>query len=140
VVDLDQINAGVALAIAIAFNSVGLAGLYYGLKADNAKQAADTEKSIAKLGSDFAIAMLTERTERVATQATVKVDIEKLITLLEADVKEVTHRVTVLESGQDEWTKALRQRTHDLANEFQKLVLEIDRLKRPKAYAEAEQP
>lgn len=119
-----------------AVNLIAIVAQFYGLKADNRETAANAEKAIAKLSSEFTLALLTERSERVNSQATVKSDIEKLITVIEADVKEIEHRVTTIESGQSEWTKALRERTHELANKMQDLVLEIDRLKRPTIYGE----
>lgn len=50
-------------------------------------------------------------------------------TILEGDVRELQARVQRLESGQDEWTKTLRQRTHDLGNELQTMRLELELLK-----------
>lgn len=50
-------------------------------------------------------------------------------TLLEGDVRELQARVARLESGQDEWTKTLRQRTHDLANDVQALRLTVELMK-----------
>ena len=56
-------------------------------------------------------------------------DIKLLLnTLTEGDIRELRNRLTKLESGQDEWTRALRQRTHDLADGMQTMVLKIDRL------------
>lgn len=92
---------------------LALCGAYYGLKADN-----------RELAAQLAISMLTERGERAAGQAQLKAD---FITLS----GDVTHRLSTLENGQDEWTKALRQRTHDLASDVQKLTLDVDRLRRP---------
>jgi signal transduction histidine kinase len=50
-------------------------------------------------------------------------------TLLEGDVRGLQARVGRLEAGQDEWTKALRQRTHDLATEVNALRLALEVLK-----------
>jgi hypothetical protein len=50
-------------------------------------------------------------------------------TILEGDVRELQTRVSRLESGQDEWTKTLRQRTHDLAGEVNALRLAVELLK-----------
>jgi hypothetical protein len=100
---------------------LALAGAYYGLKADN-----------AKLASDLSLAMLAEKGARESSVTTVRHDLTSMLTKIEGYVMDLTHRVTTLESGQDEWTKALRQRTHELANDLQTLVLKVDRLERPR--------
>lgn len=51
-------------------------------------------------------------------------------TILQGDVRELRGRIERLESGQDEWTKELRQRTHDLGGKVDKLGFEIEMLKR----------
>lgn len=99
---------------------VGLVGAYYGLKADN-----------AKLASTMEVAMLREREARLSSQATDKAELIAIISKLEGYVHDLTHRVSTLESGQDEWTKSLRSRTHELADAMQVLVLRVDRLERP---------
>lgn len=58
----------------------------------------------------------------------------KLNTFKEGDLRDVMSRLARLETGADEWTKALRERTHDHANQLNALTLEIDRLKRPINY------
>lgn len=101
---------------------LALSKAYHGLKADN-----------AKLANDLAISMLTERTDRISGQQAIRADLLTMVADVEASVKDMGHRVAALESGQDEWTKTLRQRTHDLAAALQALVLKVDRLERPKA-------
>ncbi len=54
-------------------------------------------------------------------------------TILQGDVRELRGRVERLESGQDEWTKELRQRTHDLAEHVNKLGFAIELLKAAQA-------
>lgn len=54
--------------------------------------------------------------------------------LMQGDVRELKLRITRLEQGQDEWTKALRARTHDHSNEINTIKLKIDRLERPDRY------
>lgn len=115
----------IGTAIVVAVNLITVVGAYYGLKADN-----------AKLGSDLAIAMLTERSDRISGQTAMKADLTTLLSAVETSVKELAHRVTTLESGQDEWTKSLRDRTHHLAEQMQVLVLKVDRLERPGGHAE----
>lgn len=44
-------------------------------------------------------------------------------TILEGDIRELRGRIVTLESGQDEWTKTLRSRTHELANKVENLSL-----------------
>lgn len=48
-----------------------------------------------------------------------------------SDVRDITRRLSSLETGQDEWTKTLRARTHDLAEHVNTLGLRVDRLERP---------
>ena len=50
-------------------------------------------------------------------------------TILEGHVRELQSRVTRLESGQDEWTKELRQRTHDIGGEVDRLKFSMELLK-----------
>lgn len=50
-------------------------------------------------------------------------------TILEGDIRELKARVTRLESGQDEWSKELRQRTHDLSGKVDALGFEIALMK-----------
>lgn len=107
----------IAVAIMQLF---AIAGCYYGLKADN-----------AKLASDVAIAMLKERTDRTADQSSLRNDVNGLLAAADLYVKDLAHRVSTLEAGQDEWTKALRARTHELANQLQGVAIRLDRLERP---------
>lgn len=93
---------------------------YYGLKADN-----------AELASKIALALLTEQSDRTRDNVTLKESVMTAIWTVESIVKDLTHRVTALESGQDDWTKSLRTRTHELANQMNSLALKIDRLERP---------
>lgn len=55
-------------------------------------------------------------------------------TILEGDVRELQNRVNRLETGQDEWTKTLRGRSHDHASMLTELQLKVDRLERPDRY------
>lgn len=57
-----------------------------------------------------------------------------LNTFKEGDIRELRTSVQRLETGQDEWTKALRARTHEHANEINLLKLKVDRLERPGHY------
>lgn len=52
----------------------------------------------------------------------------------DGDIRELRASVQRLETGQDEWTKTLRQRTHDLSDEVNVLKLKVDRLERPGHY------
>lgn len=58
----------------------------------------------------------------------------KLNTFKEGDIRDLQGRLTRLEAGADEWTKALRERTHLHANEINALKLQVDRLERPDRY------
>jgi hypothetical protein len=57
-----------------------------------------------------------------------------LNTFKEGDIRELQGRVARLETGSDEWTKELRERTHDATNEISVLKLKVDRLERPERY------
>jgi TolA-binding protein len=50
-------------------------------------------------------------------------------TIMEGHVRDLQSRVTRLESGQDEWTKELRQRTHDLSGKVDLLGFAVELLK-----------
>ena len=97
-----------------AVQLISLVGAYYGLKGDN-----------AKLASEFHLAMANEKSDRLAVVAAAKAELITSINRVETYVNDLTHRVTTLESGQDEWTKSLRQRTHDLANDVHKLIVKV---------------
>ncbi len=51
-------------------------------------------------------------------------------TILEGDVRELQARVQRLESGQDEWTKTLRGRTHELGDHVNALRLDVELMKK----------
>ena len=55
-------------------------------------------------------------------------------TFKEGDIRDLHGRLTRLETGSDEWTRALRTRTHEHANEINELKLKMDRLERPGHY------
>lgn len=100
---------------------LALAGAYYGLKADN-----------AKLAADLSLSMLAEKSERREGQTAVKNDLTVLINAVDFAVKDLSKRVSSIESGDAGWTKALRERTHELANHMHDLMLKVDRLDRTK--------
>ena len=102
---------------------IALISAYYGLKADN-----------RDLKAELHLMMANERADRLSVVASTKADLVTIIGKVEAYVSDLTHRVTTLESGQDEWTKSLRDRTHQLSNDVHTLVLKVDRLERPKAH------
>ncbi len=54
---------------------------------------------------------------------------------MKSDLRDLGTRVGRLETGQDEWTKTLRQRTHDLAEELNVVKMKVDRLERPHGIA-----
>ena len=121
--DMGTILFGVAQLVA-------LIGAYYGLKTDN-----------AQIRADLAVAILSERSERKTDQAEfvtehtvvhadLKTTVMGTLAIVDTTVRDLAHRVSKLKSGQDEWTKSLRTRTHELANEVNALVLKVDRLER----------
>lgn len=101
-------------------NVLTLASAYYGLKADNARLSAALE-----------LGLLTERTQRASDQTTIRNEFLAKVVTIEQNIKDLGHRVSTLETGQDEWTKTLRHRTHELGNHVNDLVLKVDRLERP---------
>lgn len=107
--------------IAGIINLTALVGAYYGLKADNAALSAKLELSIT-----------SERAARSLEYVTLKAVVVEMVKVVETSVKDLSARVTLLETGQDEWTKTLRDRTHELANQVHDLVLKVDRLERPR--------
>jgi hypothetical protein len=109
----------VTVLVTAVTNSLALAGAYYGLKADN-----------ADLGAKIDRVILQERIDRQGENNT----LHGLCSKLEAGIRELSHRLTMVESGQDEWTQSLRKRTHELADQLQILVLKVDRLERPGAH------
>lgn len=107
----------------VAFLAVQLGALYaayYGLKADN-----------AALGARLELSLALEREARIGQHSTLKDTVMGTIAHIDQSLKDVTRRVGNLETGQDEWTKTLRARTHDLANHVTALALKVDRLERP---------
>lgn len=99
---------------------VALFRAYYGLKADN-----------AALSSELKMAIADERASRLAEHGTLKEQVMERVARVEASIHDLTHRVKDLETGQDDWTKTLRARTHELSNQVNTLVLKVDRLERP---------
>lgn len=104
----------IGLLVMGALQLMALAKAYYGLKSDN-----------SKLAAEFHLAMANEKSDRLAVVAAVKAELITSINRVETYVHDLTHRVTTLESGQDEWTKSLRQRTHDLSNDVHALVVKV---------------
>jgi hypothetical protein len=99
-----SIPIGTVLLVAAQF-VVGIVGLM--------RAFAAIEKSIDKRFSEMQLALNTFK---------------------EGDIRDVVGRLLRLESGQDEWTKALRARTHDQGNDINAMRLQIDRLERPERY------
>lgn len=95
-------------------NLLALSAAYHGLKSDN-----------RELAAEFRLSMANEKSDRLAMLAATKAELVAAINKVEGYVDDLTHRVTRLESGQDEWTKSLRERTHALANDLQTLVVKV---------------
>lgn len=67
--------------------------------------------------------------------ASFDLSMEKLRGEMKSEVRDITRRLSSLEAGQDEWTKTLRGRTHELAEHLQVVQLKVDRLERPRGTA-----
>jgi hypothetical protein len=114
-------QAILSFVITGVINLTALVSAYYGLKADNATLAAKLD-----------VALVTERAARGLENATLKATVLDLLRGVEQNIKELGLRIATLETGQDEWTKSLRERTHELSEQVNTLVLKVDRLERPK--------
>lgn len=99
---------------------IALVSCYYGLKADN-----------ASLAAKFDLAIAGERADRRQEMSLYKASILEIVRIVEEGVKDLNRRVGTMETGQNEWTKSLRERTHELSQGFNTLVLKVDRLERP---------
>lgn len=129
--------------IVVLLMQIGAAyGAYYGLKAENATTRASmradnaelqsiTKADNAKLESSMQLAFLSVRADMIVADGNVKEAILAVVSRIELGVTDLTHRVGTLENGQDEWTKSLRTRTHELAEKVNTLMLKVDRLERP---------
>ena len=120
---MDNFQITAAILLAAVMQGIALATAYYGLKADN-----------ASLGAKLDQAMLKERLDRQGEHNTLRQSVQALYSQMESTVKELSHRVGTLESGQDEWTQSLRKRTHELAEQLHVLALKVDRLERPAGF------
>lgn len=112
--------SAVGVIVLLITQVIILASLYYGLKADN-----------ATLKSSLDQAVIVERAARQAEHVAHKTEVMGLVDTVRTTMLDLTRRISTLESGQDEWTKTLRERTHELANQINTLVLKVDRLERP---------
>lgn len=54
----------------------------------------------------------------------------QITTIMEGYISDLQRRVARLESGQDDWTKELRERTHALGKEIDKHGFELELIKR----------
>ena len=119
---LEFVNWQIVSFIVVAvINLVTLVGAYYGLKADNASLAAKLD-----------VSLVSERAARSLENLNLKSLLMEMLKGVEANVKDIGIRVSTLETGQDEWTKTLRERTHEIGNHVNDLILKVDRLERPK--------
>lgn len=110
----------VSIIIVGVTNIVALVSAYYGLKADNYALKAALE-----------LGLLTERTQRQTEASAFRTEFMATVVTVEQTIKDLGFRIGTLETGQDEWTKTLRARTHELGNHVNELVLKVDRLERP---------
>lgn len=88
---------------------------------------------IQMIGLAIALAKIFTSVQNTITAKFAHIELV-LNTFREGDLRELKGSVTRLETGQDEWTKALRERTHELASTTTNLLLRVDRLERPERY------
>lgn len=90
---------------------------------------AELQKSIDEVKQSHASSLTESRLQFSSINESFGKIALQINTILEGDVRELQSRVGRLESGQDEWTKTLRQRTHDLATEVNALRLAVELVK-----------
>jgi hypothetical protein len=129
-----------SFVVLIITNIVLVVGAYFGLKGDNATLKVQVKADINEMGSKLSLALLTEQNKWNNEHLSLKEQVMSAINKAENLIFDLTHRVSTLENGQDEWTKALRDRSHTLANDMQRLTLKIDRLERPKRHTQSNKP
>jgi hypothetical protein len=90
---------------------------------------ADLQKAIGTLSEAHGKSVEESRQQSTVMNEGFKQVGLQINTIMEGHVRELQQRVTRLESGQDEWTKELRQRTHDLAGKVDQLGFAIELIK-----------
>jgi archaellum component FlaC len=102
------------------------------LRGDVAELKHELTATIAKMQDAHDERVKEANTQYNSTTASFATLHGQINTILQGDVRRLDERVKRLESGQDEWTKTLRDRTHDLANELNAQRLQIELLKAAK--------
>lgn len=74
--------------------------------------------------------VMEARTAATKAHADLKEETLRSLALLQSDVRELSSKVNALETGQSEWIKTLRERTHDLSDHFDALNLRVELLTR----------
>jgi len=97
-----------------------------------AKASLSIQRAIDKKFTEHDLSFASVRSEFYKGQADHKAQFLESLNKCGGDIRDLAHRVQTLEAGQDEWTKSLRRRTHELANQLNDVVLKVDRLERPR--------
>lgn len=92
------------------------------LKHDHEQSVADANRRFETNAGETR-GQLREIDQKIVTMGT------QITTIMEGSIKDLQGRVQRLESGQDDWTKELRQRTHDLAARVDQLGFAIELIK-----------
>lgn len=133
---MDWSKVDPSFVILIITNIVLMVSAYWGLKSDNATLKIQVKSDINEMGAQLSLALLTAQNKWSNEHLSLKEQVMGAVNNANSLIHDLTHRINTLEGGQDEWTKALRDRTHALSNEVQALVLKVDRLERPNKYQE----
>lgn len=72
--------------------------------------------------------VMEARTAATKAHSDLKEDTLRSLARVESDVQDLSSRVNALETGQSEWIKTLRERTHDLSDHFDALNLRVELL------------
>lgn len=116
-----------SLAIAFAMLILAVAGI---IAKSQGSLKQELHVAIDKLASAHASSLGESRNQFTSiNESFTKIAIQ-INTILEGTVRRLEDRVGRLESGQDDWTKEIRQRTHDLGNVAQRLTWEVEAIKK----------
>lgn len=124
----------VALAMQFVVTIIAVWGV---VRASQASLKAELQTSITKVSDAHGESAQESRVQFAATSENFRQIGLQINTILVGDVRELRGRIERLESGQDEWTKELRQRTHDLAGKVDHLGFAFELLKAAQSASKA---